>query len=178
MKGRVPHSQRGLSLVEVLGALAIAAVLMVPLAALFQGAADSGVTGRTAIDLNADLRFALDRIAARAAAVPQPTAPVATPPQPAPPAAASTTMADASSLLAAYTYTLSPAQGGTGLDLVETDPTPKTGHTSVIASNVQSFRVSTIDIAAGQPLVKIDLTLSANGASASGARIVRLWGPQ
>lgn len=163
---RMPSCRaRGLTLVEVLGALAVAAVLMVPLAALLQDAAASSVAGRAALDLNADLRFALDHIAANVSTLT---------PTPLPPAGAD--VPPVSAWLSPLTYTLSATP--TGTNLVETDTTPKTGHTGVIASNVSAFSLSAPDMAAGQPLVRVDLTLSANGVSVSGTRTVRLWGPQ
>jgi prepilin-type N-terminal cleavage/methylation domain-containing protein len=161
----LPSRQHGLTLIELLGALAIAAVLMVPLAALFQDAAETDVAGRTALDLNADLRFALDRIATEVSALAQPALP---------PGGAD--VPPVSAWLSPLSYTLSTTP--TGTNLVETDTTPKTGQTSIIAANVSAFKLSAPDMAAGQPLVQVDLTLSANGVSVSGTRTVRLGGPQ
>lgn len=154
---RTSRMARGLTLVELLGGLAIAGMLMVPLAALFQDAAESSAAGRAALDLNADLRFALDRVATQAAAATIPAIP-----------AGGADVPDVSTWLAPLTYTLS------GTNLVETDPTPKTGHTSVIAANVAAFRLSAPDIAAGQPLIKVELTLASGTASVSGVRSFRL----
>lgn len=168
------HRGYGLSLVELLMALAIGAVLMLPLAALFQDAAESGVAGRAALDLNGELRFALDRVAARVAATARPPLLLA-PQQPRAggqqqPASADTPAVAA--WIAPLTYTVS------GASLVETDPGATPPRSSVIAANVASFKLSAPDIGYGQGLVRIELTLTANGASASGARTVRLWGAQ
>lgn len=163
-----PSLQAGVTLVELLLGLAIAALLMAPLAALFQDAANASVGGRAALDLNQDLRFALDRIAATVTATP----PAAIPD-------AGMDMPDVSTWLAfqGYTVVYTVANG----NLVENQYDPKgtkLQSSSVIAANVSSFRLSAPDIATGQPLVKAELTLAANGASASGTRTIRLAGPQ
>lgn len=152
-----PRAQEGLTLVELLLGLAIAAVLMIPLAGLFQSASGAGIATRAALDLNGDARFALDRIAQRALAAPSVSngAPVA----------------DPNTWLAPLNYKL------VGTDLVETDATPKTGRASVIAANVSAFRLSAPDVGDGQAMLKIELTLSAQGASLSASRTVRVGAP-
>ncbi|WP_036168254.1 prepilin-type N-terminal cleavage/methylation domain-containing protein [Massilia sp. 9096] len=170
MKPTVRRCDHGLSLVELLMALAISAVLLLPLAALLQDAMESGAVGRSALDLNGDLRFALDRVAARVttAARPAQLQPQAPPPQ-FPPYGDTPAVA---AWIAPFAYSVS------GTSLVETDPGVTPTRTSVIAANVASFKLSAVDTTYGQGLVRIELTLAANGASASGARTVRLWGPQ
>jgi prepilin-type N-terminal cleavage/methylation domain-containing protein len=170
------RAQRGLTLVELLLGLAITAVVMVPLAALFQGAASSGVSVRTALDLNSDARFAMERIARRTAGA--------------------SIISDASGVILRPGVAPAPALTYTvvGTDLVETEnatvaasqtiigslltaivtvlaPTPP--RTSVIAANAASIKLSA-PATAGQPLLKIDLTLAAAGAEVSASRTVRV----
>ena len=57
----------GYTLVELLVGLAIAAVILLPLADLLRSSTDSAQLVRTRLDLHADAGFALDRIADKAA---------------------------------------------------------------------------------------------------------------
>lgn len=59
---------RGYTLVELLLALAIASIILLPLTDLLRTSADSARMVRSRLDLGAEATFALDRIAARAAA--------------------------------------------------------------------------------------------------------------
>lgn len=152
-----PRAQGGLTLVELVLGLAVAAVLMIPLAGLFQSASGAGIATRAALDLNGDARFALDRIAQRAAAAAS--------------VSSGAPVADPNTWLAPLSYKL------VGTDLVETDATPKTGRTGVIASNVGAFRLSAPEVGDGQAMLKIELTLAAQGASVSASRTVRVGAP-
>jgi len=145
---RPPRKPQGWTLVELLLALAIGAALMAPLAALFQASANSNIAAGTALDLNTDARFALERIATRAAAAALP--------------ATGPGGIDANVLQTAYTVA--------GGKLVEADTQ------AVIASNVAAFKLSLPDNGAGQPLLKIDLTLAAGSGSVSASRTVRIGG--
>jgi len=62
-------AQRGYTLVELLLGLAIAAIILLPLADMLRTSADSARTVRSRLDLNAEANFAIEKIAARAAAV-------------------------------------------------------------------------------------------------------------
>lgn len=156
--GMTHQAQQGLSLVELLLGLAIGAVLMVPLAAMFQSASGSAVTTRAALDLNADARLVLDRIAQRAAALGS--------------VSSGATVTDTSPWLAPLGYKV------VGTDLVETDATPPgAARTRIVASNVGSFQLSAPEVGDGQVLLKIDLTLRAEGSSVSASRIVRVGAP-
>jgi hypothetical protein len=181
---RAPHPlARGLALAELLVGLAIGALLMAPLAGLLQDAAGSGASGRAALDLNTELRFALGRIGTRTAAA----TPWAYTLQYA--GNGSAAVPDLSTWLQTQitlgkdptavttTYALS-GNPQTGANLVETqtDAAGNTIATSVIASNVTAFKLSAPDMPVGQPLVKAELTLSSGGVSVSGARTFRLWG--
>jgi len=149
--------QAGLTLVELLFALAIAAILMVPLAATFQTAAGSGIAARAALDLNVDARFALDRIARRAAVAPS--------------VSSGAEVSDPGPWLAPLSYKR------VGASLVETDATSTPARTSVIATNVSAFRLSVPDIGDGQAMMKIELTLATQGGSVSASRTVRVGAP-
>lgn len=154
---RRPASQRGLSLVELLVALAIAAALMAPLAAMLQSAAAGGASARAGLDLNGDARFVLDRIARKVAALT--------------PTALDAPLDDAGSLLAPVGYALS------GTDLIETDTSAKPVRTSVIANNVSAFRLSAPATGDGWGVVKIELTLASAGVTVSAGRTVRIGSP-
>lgn len=147
------YRQRGLTLVELLVSLAIAAAVMAPLAAMFQGASDSSVSTRAALDLNREARFALDRISRSAAAAPAVTVGV--------------NVADANTWLQT-TYALS------GANLVETDPTVKPTRTATVASGVTAFKLSVPDIGDGQAIMKVDMTLASGVNSVSVSRLVRV----
>lgn len=62
-----PRHDAGYTLVELLVGLAIAAIILLPLADLLRSSADSAQLVRTRLDLHADAGFALDRIADKAA---------------------------------------------------------------------------------------------------------------
>lgn len=61
-----PRIHAGYTLVELLVGLAIAAVILLPLADLLRSSTDSAQLVRTRLDLHADAGFALDRIADKA----------------------------------------------------------------------------------------------------------------
>lgn len=145
---RPSRKPQGWTLVELLLALAIGAALMAPLAALFQVSGNSSLAAQAGLDLNADARFALERIATRAAASALPaTGPAGI---------------DANVLQTAYTVA--------GGKLVEADTR------AVIAANVAAFKLSMPDNGAGQPLLTIDLTLAAGNSSVNASRTVRIGG--
>jgi type II secretory pathway pseudopilin PulG len=148
-----PRTQDGWSLAELLIALALAAMLMVPLTTMFASAANGAVAARAARAPTADARFALGRIAARAAVAPAITSS----------AAAQTPDA----WLAPYTYAL------VGTDLVETVAAPPPARSSVIAANVSAFALSAPDAGDGRALLKVDLTLTAQGNSVTVSRTLR-----
>jgi len=173
------RAHQGFTLVELLLGLAIAALLMVPLAAMFQSASGSAVATRAALDLNADARFALDRIARRVAAL----SPVAS--------GATVTDAGAAAWLGALSYTVvngnlvesgtatatAPAPGPATAAAGTAPGIASSAGTGVIASNVSAFRLSTPEVGDGQPVLKIDLRLEAGGSSVSASRTVRVGAP-
>jgi len=73
-----PGPQHGYTLVELLLGLAISAIILLPLADLLGTSADSARMVRAQLDLGADANFAIDRIAASAAAATGAKAPGAT----------------------------------------------------------------------------------------------------
>lgn len=180
------HTQQGWTLIELLLAMAMTAVVMAPLAAMFRTAAGSAITGRATRDLNSDARFALDRIAVRAvtaSSVSDGTG-VIVQPGVTPPPPAGTTPGPV------LTYAI------VGTDLVETEnaaaPTtligaivgvvgsvlaPTPARTSIIASNAATFKLTALPTT-GQPLLKIELTLRApGGAGVNASRTVRVGSP-
>lgn len=153
MNGRA--AQAGFTLVELLGGLAVTAILVLPLVDLLHTGADSARTARADLALNNDMRFALDYIAARAAAAPK----------------GSIVGGEAKapgSWLAPFTYTRA------GTDLVETDTSVKPERTSVIASNVEWFELTAPEVVDGRPVLGIALTLSADGSTVAPTRTVRV----
>jgi prepilin-type N-terminal cleavage/methylation domain-containing protein len=154
------HAQQGLTLVELLLGLAITAILMVPLAAMFQTAASSSLGTRAALDLSADARFALERIARSAADAPAVTV-----------GAQGT---DPATWLNKLRYTL------VGNNLVEYDTRVQPARNSIIAANVSAFQLSASDVGDGQAMMKIELTLTAPndaGNTLSASRLVRVGSP-
>lgn len=165
--------QRGVTLVELLLGLSITAVLMVPLGAMFQNASSAAAAGQSALGLNGELRFAMDRIARRA-----PTASILSD-------ASGVVMQPGVAPAPALTYAIS------GTDLVETENAtttsllgaivttllPSPPRVSVIASNAVAFKLSA-PASASQPLLKIDLTLRApDGTTVSASRTIRIGSP-
>lgn len=152
-------AQQGFTLLELLLALAISAALLAPLASIFQSAADSGAGTRAGFDMNADARFALDRIATSVAALQ--------------PAATDVALDDANNLLAPSKL----AYAQSGANLVETDSSVTPARSSVIATNVTAFRLSSPATGDGQPLMTIELTMASGGSTVSAARTVRIGNP-
>lgn len=153
----------GFTLAELLIALVIASIILLPLADMLHVGTDTARAVRSSLDAGADARFALDRIATRAG-----LATGATPPQP-----ASASPADiAQAWLAPWQYTLQ------GSDLIETTSDPKAVR-SIIASNVASFKLEApLPEPGWRPVLYVTLTLdpvaSACGAHCAHARTVRL----
>jgi len=174
------RAQRGLTLVELLLGLAITAIVMAPLALMFQNAVNGAAAVTTALALNSDARFAVDRIARRAAAA--------------------SMVSDSSGLVVQPGVAPAPALTYTivGRDLVETENATKSGGTttilgtllttvvtllaptppvtSVIATNATSLKLSA-PATGSQPLLKIELTLAAGGTTVNASRTIRVGSP-
>lgn len=73
----LPITQRGYTLIELLLGLAIASIILLPLTDLLRTSTDSARLVRSRLDLGADANFAIDKIAAKAAAATGPKAPSA-----------------------------------------------------------------------------------------------------
>jgi len=164
------RAQRGLTLAELLLALAITGVLMVPLAAMFQTAANSSVAVRGALDLNNDARFALDRIAVRAQTASMINDSKGTVLQPgsAPAPALKYAIVDGKLVESEYATTTT-----TILSIIKTILAPTPPRVSTIAANVTAFQLSA-PATNGQPLLKIAMTLAANGSEVNASRTVRV----
>lgn len=138
-------AQTGFTLVELLVGLALAGIILLPLTDMLRAGSDSARAVRSSLDAQADARFALDRIAARAA-----SATGATPPPP--PHAGAAEIARA--WLAPLQYTLE------GRDLVETDSGVKPARISRIATNVTGLQLEAPLAEPGwRPVLRIALTL-------------------
>lgn len=150
MSARLQQRQRGITLVEVLVGMAIAAIVLLPLTEMLGAGMHSARIVRSALDTNADARFAIDRIAARATAA---TGATPTP-------AANASSADiATAWLAPVQYTLA------GSDLVETDNRVSPARSSTIATNVTSLQLEAPAVEPGwRPLLRIGLTFDASVA--------------
>ena len=141
-----PPSQRGLSLVEVLVALAISAAIMVPLVQMQATAAAATAIVRTRLDVEREADFALERIVARVRATP--------------PALLTPNASDDTS----GTWFAGVVFLRNGEQLVERS----NGVDSVLAESVTNFRIISEAGEGTQPLIKISLTL-AHARAASNA---------
>lgn len=156
-----PRPARGYTLLELLIGMAIAALVMLPLSEMLRAGADSARFVRAGLDQNADARFALGRIVAKAAEAPQQTA---------------TKPDNAAVWLATLPYTLT---NGT---LVETILDGKTARNSVLATGVRAFDLRIPDVGGGRPVLRIELvfdrpdcdTSRGQDCSVAYARTVRL----
>lgn len=165
-----PRAQRGVTLIELLLGLALMAVVMAPLAAMFQGAAQTNIATRAALDLNSDARFALDRIALRAATAYSVGDGTGTIVQTgATPSPALTYTIVGTNLVESEYATSTSLLGAVATAIVGATPT----RTGIIAANAATFKLSA-PATTNQTLLKIDLTLTApSGASVSASRTVR-----
>jgi len=66
---KTPPTLQGFTLVELLVALAIGAIILLPLADLLRSSADSAKMVHTRLDLHAEAGFAMERIAGKAAGI-------------------------------------------------------------------------------------------------------------
>ncbi|HEX8604075.1 MAG TPA: prepilin-type N-terminal cleavage/methylation domain-containing protein [Pseudoduganella sp.] len=149
----VRHGQAGFTLAELLGGLAIAAILLMPLADMLRSATESARSVRSALDLNNDARFALGRISRRASAAT--AVPVGARLAPA-------------ALLAPFAYATE------GTDLVETDKRVTPARKSVIAANVKDFRLTAPEVVDGLPLLTVEITLGADVNAITRTRTIRI----
>lgn len=148
------NRQRGLSLLEMLLSLAVAAIVLVPLRGLLRtNAAASGVAAdRVTIEREAD--FALERIAARVRATP---------------AALLAPNADSSTSggwFGAWVFQLSAGK------LTETNGSS----VRVLAENVTAFSITAPTVLAGQQRVEASLTLARGDASTTHYATARMGG--
>ena len=155
-------TQGGYTLAELLVGLAIAALIVLPLADMLRTGADSARLVHTRLDLNADADFALDRLAASAARYP-----VAPPPPPGEPAA-TTAQQD-------WLKALKFEECKDTRQLLENSSCAKSVRDGVVASHVDKVEVTAPADATGALTLRIALTLSHPDALApvSRTRIVR-----
>lgn len=132
----------GYTLLELMIGLTIAALVMLPLSEMLRAGADSARFVRAGLDQNADARFALGRIVAKAAGAPQ-------------------QRADDPGNLAAWLATLPYAL--TNGVLVET----RSGAKMVLANGVRAFDLRMLDVGAGRPVLRIELVFDRPDCAAS-----------
>lgn len=160
MNRRLP--QAGFTLAELLGGLAIAAILLLPLADMLRSGTESARSVRSALALNDDARFALGRIAACATAVMAACEPAVKAALPSGATAAPATW------LAPFSY------APVGTDLVETDASVAPPRKSIVASNVKAFSLTAPEVVDGFPVLVAELTLSADGNTVTRTRTMRV----
>lgn len=148
--------QAGFTLAELLAALAIGTILLLPLADLLRTGIEAARNARIAPELDAEARFAFARITARAA-VAKGTIAVGSAANPA-------------TWLAPLTYAV------VNNTLVETDATAKPVRNSVIAANVVSFQMSAPEVVDGAPLLALEMTLQNGLTTLTRTTTVRVTG--
>ncbi|HEX9174015.1 MAG TPA: prepilin-type N-terminal cleavage/methylation domain-containing protein [Telluria sp.] len=146
-----PWLQRGLSLVELLAGLAIAAAVMAPLVQMQSTAASAAVIVRTQLEAEREADFALERIVARVRS----TAPAAL--------AANASEASSGNWFGSVTFLR------VGEQLLERSG----GVDQVLAESVTDFRIVALASVGAQPLVQVSLTL-AHARSASNEQALAL----
>lgn len=145
-------SQRGLSLVELLLALAITVVILAPLVDMQRTAASAGAIVRDQMEVQREADFALDRIAARIRA----TAPAVLPSK----------ASDDTSGNWFGTVTFQRK----GEQLIE-----RSGGTDrVLAEQVTGFSILAPATPGAQPVIQVILSLSRNGATTKAEAMVRM----
>ncbi len=143
--------ERGLSLIELLVALAITAALMLPLVQMQATAASSTAIIRTQLDVEREADFALERIAARVRSTP--------------PALLAPNATDSTSGVWFGGVTFLRV----GEQLIERS----NGVDSVLADSVSDFRI-VAPAGNGTPLVRVSLTLAPAGAATTAMATVRM----
>ena len=147
-----PHvRQHGLSLVELLLGLAIAALVMAPLAPLLDSANAATRIAGERLALENDASFALARIAARIRA----TAP-----------SIDLQGSDSTQWLKPAVYSVTD-----GVLVEQLD-----GTVNVLAEAVTDFRLSAPPVATGRPVIEVSLALARGDATASANATVRMGG--
>lgn len=141
--------QCGLSLFELLLALAITALVMAPLVPMLETASATARVGGDQAALEQEADFALERIAARIRA----TAP-------------SPLTGPTTDWLKPAVYVL--ANGS----LVE----QLGGSNYTLADSVTTFSLAAVANTGSQPLIRVSLTLTRNGTSVSASSVVRMGG--
>lgn len=134
------NAQRGYTLVELLLGLAIAAIILLPLADMLRTSADSARTVRSRLDLNAEANFAIEKIAARAAAATGSKAP------------------DAASTPTEWLKRLNFEECRNTRELMEGASCSQANRNAIVVANVDKIDLSMPDTAT--PTLRISLTLS------------------
>jgi Tfp pilus assembly protein PilV len=155
-----PH-QTGLSLVELLIAVALTAMLLAPLTAILRGGAAASASVGEQTELQSQAQFAMQRMVARVQATPSALLP------------AKADDTSSGTWLAPALYDLRANADGT-LALNETIG----GVSRVIAEPATSLSITSPPVSTGRTLVVIALTLGGNNVSVSLRETARLGGYQ
>jgi Tfp pilus assembly protein PilV len=147
----------GLSLVELLVALALGALLLMPLVSLLRSSAAASATASAQTDLQLQAQFAMRRMLARVAATPAALLP------------AKASDSDSGTWLAPALYDLRTGSVAGTLALTETVG----GVSSVLAEPVTSLSISSPEV---NTVVVIALTLARNDATVALRESARLGG--
>jgi prepilin-type N-terminal cleavage/methylation domain-containing protein len=157
---RGPGGQAGLTLVELLLALAISTVVLATLASMVRSAAAANAVTMSQLEVQQQARFAVRRIVsqvrlAKSGALPSKTDP-----------------ASSGSWLSPISYDLRAGTSAGTLALVESQG----GVNRVIAEPVTYFSITSPDPVAGQTLVEVAVTVGQGEISASASGSARLGG--
>lgn len=149
-----PRIHAGYTLVELLVGLAIAAVILLPLADLLRSSTDSAQLVRTRLDLHADAGFALDRIADKASKNVMSEAAIAK-------KRSATVDTETANWLGLLGFALCPSR-----ELLEGANCDDTLRTGVIAAQVAQIEVTSPVTEGAASTLRIALTLTPAGSDA------------
>lgn len=158
MRGQFGRRQGGITLVELLMALVICALVIGPLAAMLDTSVKSGMRTGDRAELQQDLRFALERISSAARETPlKPLAPQ------------NTTLSDSGPWFDESRFRVNANR-----QLIEV----RDGIDNVVAESVSTFGLSARRVNKDATIVEATLRLERNVEAAEGSIAVRLGGPR
>lgn len=152
--------QAGLTLIELLVAMALSAVVLATLASMVRGAAAASTVTMTQLEYQQQARFAVRRIMMQVRLAKAGTL------------SSKTDDASSGSWFSPTFYDLRAGSSAGTLALVET----LSGASRIIAEPVKSFKITSPDLAAGQTLVEVAVTVGQGDISATATGTARLGG--
>jgi len=158
---KTPRSMPGFTLVELLVALAIGAIILLPLADLLRSSADSAKMVHTRLDLHAEAGFAMERIAGKASSIILP-----------PDAAAKARAAKAEDETRNWLALLGFTEDKGARQLLEAVAGAKPPANAIVAANLARIELTSPNIDGATPTLRIALTLA--GADAGAADVTRM----